>query len=598
MNEQEEFEFRLRLEQEQAPSQAEEPGILKNIGKSLVKEGPEIVGSMVGEAMGVPLGPKGMIAGAAAGAATGEAFKQIGQHVGQAFGMETDAPRTSSEAATRIGADAALGAAGSVGGQVLAKVARTAIAPLKSSLVANYRKMKDIFASVGGRLTPGQATKETGIGNIIDFVEEATQGAVFGGGTVKAFKEKQQQQVVKLAANTVKGITKQLENLGDDEIGQFYVGAIESGEAAHKAAASAMYTELDDMLKATKVSTLDLKKFAQQQLPELTPGLKKEAIKQAKSLEKLTSSPEAVDALRSIGQLNDKLSFTQMHSIRSGLLSKIRDLSATEGKEQAVRQLGEIVGVIDNAMDTGARNLSGEAADLWRNTNKFYREGKEVFGNELIAKMFNNPRLDKAKVGEQLFSRGKVESVRAAKEALQYAAKHDKSIKPDLVWNQLKSGHLRALIKPTTDNEIVGTQILKQLKDPKQLRTMREIYSPRELVQLKQLGEVAQLTQKQLNSGGGLAVKFMQFTQMGGLALGAASPFLPEDSVGKKLSLGTAGVFLLGPVATAKILTHPRGIQWLTEGLKANLTGKVPANLIRTTGFVLKDTLFGTSEEE
>jgi hypothetical protein len=102
MNELEEFEFRDRLEQEQASEQPRK-SLARRIGEGVVNsDALPIAGGVIGGIAGLPAAPATMgmssVGGAALGGAAGESYRQL---AARRLGME--APETSTEAAKRIG---------------------------------------------------------------------------------------------------------------------------------------------------------------------------------------------------------------------------------------------------------------------------------------------------------------------------------------------------------------------------------------------------------------------------------------------------------------------------------------------------------------
>lgn len=562
--------------------------------QGLKEEAPEIAGGVAGE-----------IGGAAIGALVGRPLlgATLGGGVGQALGgaIETgiDRPPTTSEQIVQtlapitgpgeigmvagrgiqspqdireLATDFAIGASSTLGGAAISAAAKPIIAPFKKLLISNFGKLKNVFARVGGRFTPGQATREAGIATIIDFAEEFTEGSVTGSGPIRAFKELQQKKIVKLADDISKSITGNLDNLGDDEIGDFVLGTLKQGSDLHQAAATGLYAQLDTIVGKSRVPTAALKVVANKfNIPE-------EVGRQ------FVLSSEMKEAIQAVNSLGETLSFTETHAIRSGILKKIRDLGATPGKSQAAGQLKQLVGTVDEAMANTAKNLSGDAVNMWRTANSFVKEGKEIFNNKLLTKILQKKTISPEKIGEKVFARGNIQDIRSLKNALSITAQLDPTIATKDVWKAMQAGHLRQLLKPDAQGQIIGNKLISLFNDPKQLRTLKEIYSAKQLVELKNLAKVAQATQRQLRTGGAIAAKIMQIGAAGEIAFNLAQGQSPTEAV-----FGPGGAILLGPAIFARIATSPTGIKWLTQGFQANLTGRIPSGMLRTLGTLLNN---------
>jgi hypothetical protein len=544
---------------------------------------PALAGGIVGETVGFGAGGvPGAILGGGVGAAAGEITRQAAQALpttplppeaaARGFGLRVPSELQPAIQAARgaptfepgrVAGEAAIGAVGAGVGAGIFRVAQKALSPFKSSVVQSMKRLREIFGRVGGRFTPAQATDN----KLIDFVEEVVEGSFAGQARFRTFKEGQQQAIKRLSKVVADQLTDGAADLSDEAIGELFLASAKQGRIAHKAASNRLYASVDDVLQGAAVKTIRMKDAARALQQKIT---------QTKGFARTAEIDEAIQATLSLPK---NIPFGQAHAIRSALLQKVRDLGATAGKGQAKAGLAQLVGPLDESMEVAGKSLSGKARNLWRNANTFFKQGKEVFENDLMANLIIKNKKAPEKIGEVLFRKGNVSEIKKAKAALALANKLDPSISQINTWNAMKSGYYQGLINRHTDaasQTLNAKGLIRELEDRRTLRTLTEVLSRKEIKQLRNFARIAEKTQEKTGaSGAAVAIKLAQF-QAGVTLLSA--PFFPERFRGPVAAGSLAIIF--GPAIMARLMTSPSGIKLLTEGFELSGKGAVATRSI------------------
>ena len=585
------------------------PTFRERAWKFIKEQGPELVGGLIGEvAGGAAAGAPGMIAGGAIGQAAPRIARQAAERppspqealIEQALpgpaglvsqfarGLETPAERK------EAGLEAVTGAIGGAVGAATLGVASKLMSPFKKTVIQDAQAARRLFSSVEGQLTPAQATDS----KLIDFIEEMVENSFTGQPALRTFKEVQQKNVNILSRRIANSLAHgSADQLSDKAIGQLFLNAARGGKQAHRAIVNRMYAEIDDIVRPEFIT-----KQVPKVLEEIDPltnrpisrmvkvpkkilvkgtAVKTEALKKLANKwnvptakgKRLVSPIEIRSTIQDILALDDNLTFSEMHAIRSGILSRIRDLQATPGKGSAIKGLSDLTSKIDELMEQSARNLPDDAEALWRNTNKFFKEGKEVFDNDFMANLIIKGKTEPAKMGEAIFQKGNVREIARAKKAIERASQLDPSVSFDKTWSAMKAGYFESLLNRHTDfatGTLKGKGIISELSDRRWLRTLQEGFSNAELNLLKKFAKVTELTQEKTGATG--AGVLMKIGQAGAAGTLLTAPFLPGDKRAPAV-IGGVGL-LLAPAVVARLLTRPAGIKLLTEGYQLGLKGK------------------------
>lgn len=587
----------VSIAEENTP-QPESKSLMRSIGESVVEDAPEIAGSMAGEALGLAVGgPKGAIIGGGVGQAVGGLAKDMtrnpketGLALAETAGAAStaisdpagtvrtisDNPRVQSFLKER-GQEFATGAAGSVIGAGAAKLVSKAISPFKKSVLEGAKEIRGLFQKFGSDLTPAQATDNAGL----DLLEGALQNSLTSQGTMNTFKAGQEQagrQVVEAVVNELAGDVSN--RLGQEGVGELFLQTAKRGAEAHDALTNGLYANVDELSKGTWVSTLDLKKAAQNIQNEL------------KILGKLGKTAEITDALSGIRNLPEEMPFSHAHMVRSELLKKVRALKANPEKAQSLARVAQLAEAAHGMMENGAGALNGDAVAAWKLANATYKEGKEVFENSFMANLIVKNKVQPSKIGETIFRNGNVDEVRKAKKALERASQLDPSINFGKTWKAMKAGYLEDVLArhTTPDGNVDGAGMMKEFIQKRSSRTLEEAFSEHEFRELERLARA--MKKSQTNPAASIPIKMAQV--LGGFQL-LTSQFRDDNKYDTAANSAALGL-LIAPAVLARLVVSPTGRKLLTEGFE--MTGKQKLAAQGLPSFFTKLTVAAFQERE
>ena len=157
-----------------APPQVQTPSIASpeaveaggvSLAQAVAQEGPQVAGGVAGGVAAMTVGATGLapLAGAVGlGAGAGEASRQLGQHLSGSL----DAPKTSIEAAKRIGVAALTEGGFELVGGLVAKGFGKILAPFKSSMIPG---LDDAAAQFKDKIQPVLLPHEATENRILDI---------------------------------------------------------------------------------------------------------------------------------------------------------------------------------------------------------------------------------------------------------------------------------------------------------------------------------------------------------------------------------------------------------------------------------------------
>lgn len=539
------------------------------------------IGAAIGGTVG---GIVGGIPGAGLGAAGGEAAEQLVRR-----GIGADVPKTSQEAATRIGLEGALGLVGEAGGRILlggaAKVfnkfskkvpveARQAIDFLEANMPSTQRGRFNPLRYIYGKnkaklaLLPAEATDD----RLLDILHNVSEASLVGGGRIQDFKLRRTRFLQDFADDMIASFG---EISTADDVGRIFLDTLEEKIAPSRVAASTLYNTADDLTRGRVVRdpvtlierTVDAAKISTKQLKDFARGLTP-TVSAAKGI----GAAESGDSLvKSILSLNDDVSFTVAKNLRSRLRAVADGFSVTNKKAPALGLAKKFGGMIDDATEVGLKAHNPQALNAWREGNRIYREGIEEFDNIFLRRLVRSADPDiSGKFPETIvngvFKKGNVSGVKVAQRAL---GGIDSS-----PWRKMQSWHIRDLFKKGTNQttgELSGTLLEGVMFGKSGIgeKTMRAIYTPKQLNSLKQFANALKVIQTKQAEGTGRM--FIQLTQAGALLS------LPFASGGQRK---TAAVIILGPAVLARGMTNPAVARILIEGVKAGVKSKVAAGAL------------------
>jgi len=334
----------------------------KPLGERILEEVPQVGGGIVG---GVAAGTTGagllpVVAAVALGAGTGEAYKQLGQHLSGSL----DAPKTSIDAAKRIGkAGLTEGGWEMVGGLVMKGFGKI-IAPLKNKMVKEGADAIDMFHDKIKPvvLLPAEATES----RVLDLLQNVSESSIVGGSSIQDFKTQRMKFFDDFADSLIDEFGKRTDTT---DLGNLFVASISNARAVHSKAANILYNSVKAGRAKTEIGSL--KRFAK--------PLQRRAVK----LEGIEAKNAGDDLLDAVMDLPDKLSYKEATELRSRLISRINEFSILNKKAPAIGKAKKMVGLLDKAI---GKSLKGIGV-LTTKVGPIRRKGIRVVDSSTISKM-------------------------------------------------------------------------------------------------------------------------------------------------------------------------------------------------------------------
>jgi hypothetical protein len=400
----------------------------------------------------------------------------------------------------------------------------------------------------GAGLTPGQKT----IMPTMDWLENATEGAVFGGNRIYLMKQvlnpRAWKQVTEELAETFWKEAGQ--KMSADEAGALFLDTVLGGQRANNKLASIMYKQVDTLTQGASVSLVGPKMLAKK--------LAKEA-----SVSGGAGPSRAIQRLGKMSEKwpNDATFMLEAHRIRSHVIAEGRKIQTALGSKnpEVSRAVSLITGSIDQQMARAAREAGGSAEQAWRAANKVVKHGKKVVQKSNVKAALRMAEKNPEKVFSQFFVRNGTKKIRLLKGAVGPKSQTYYALRASWMEDILRRGKFDADALERTINDY-GEDMLVEVFGKNHLKNIREVIQTGKLVQ-DPIGR----------SGGDMAI---QLTQMGALL---SLPY----ALGDTRIAATSGAVLLGPWVMGRALTNPTGAQLLAEGLKTP-TGTTTALTIMT----------------
>lgn len=397
---------------------------------------------------------------------------------------------------------------------------------------------------------------------------EQMVGASFSGkGPLARFKWAQEKGLQDWADDLSSTIWGGVEKLPPSEQGKVFAQGFEVAEKKFMEDAKALYAQVDGLTK-TKPITITWPQTS----PSFNLGIRNyvdvsSVVKNAKNLaaenakfKGLGATDRGESIIKQIAGQNPQMTFSEAAELRSRLIKAAGQMGGDVGRGR----VNSFIGQVDEAMEKAASGLPNNAKEAWRAANAFYREGKQVYGNEFIKSLVKKGEEQPELVGKALFQNGEITQVRAAREVLKYNPQ---------AWQNLKAGYLESLIENarsvSTDPSLVGKTLSRQLKNMG-VESLKEIFTVPELLMIQNFEKAALATQsKAPSSGGSMLIQLMQGGAVGSAVSGA---------VFKEPGLVFSGLGLLGaPRVIANMMVNPKWHSLFMQGLSADKARAIPA---------------------
>jgi len=293
-----------------------------------------LAGAGTAAAIGGIAGTAALAGVVAVGGAGGEAYKQIGQ---QLMG-HPDAPKSSIEAAQRIGrAGLTEGGYELVGGLAVRGFAKI-FAPFKKKMVEGAVSVMDLFDDKIKPmvLLPAEATET----RILDILQNISESSLVGGGKMQAFKTNRIKFFDDFADSLIDEFGKRTDPA---DLGEMFVASIADSRKVHSKAANIMYNSV----KAGKVRipTKSLKIFA------------KPLQKRSMALGKIEAKNAGDDLMDAIMDLPDSLSYKEANELRSRLLSRVNEFSVINKKAPAIGKANQLIKRLHGSIEKSLKEI-------------------------------------------------------------------------------------------------------------------------------------------------------------------------------------------------------------------------------------------------
>ena len=545
-----------------------------SVPDAILAEAPQTMGSIAGAGLAASKLTAGgpmivpLVAGASLGGGFGEAMKQIGQHLSGSL----DAPRTSTDAAKRIG-KAALTEGGfeAVGGFV-AKGFGKILSPFSKTMKEGVGEAMDYFKDkIKPVLLPAEATES----RILDVLHNISESSLIGGNQIAKYKTERTKFFDEFADSIVDQFGSRT---SPDDLGNLFVTAVDGKKKIHQEAAGVLYNNVSDIINS---STREVQKkvvdgMGTRWVTEIESGvdipvasLKDFASKvrvNSTELGGIEAKNAGDDLLSAVVDLPDNLSFDAAVELRSRLISRVDEFSVLNRKAPAIGKAKKMISLIDSQIESSLKSGSPEALDAWRTANRFYKEGQEQFNNTFLrrlVKLADDTGTGAENIAPAIFQPGQVSKVRKVKRALGEGSEE---------WNKMQGFFAQHLMSKSTDVEgnVIGKRLLNNLSGkPNSFGEplLREVLSEPQIREIKLFATVLQESQRKQSEGAGrMLIQLTQAGAVGALATGNAT--LP------------AATIILGPPLLSKLMLNPTTSRLLTTGIQTPASGKVAAGVM------------------
>lgn len=471
------------------------------------------------------------------------------------------------------------------------------LSPFIKKIVPEAAALVDDFAKVGGSFSPTELDKRFSL-----QIGEAFSRGGFGAKQIfQEFEEKQGRAVLAYADSIIDAIGEGVARQTPEEIGSLFTeGITRPGGRVFKILddlVNPLYKQVDELAKGSELGFRQVKgvagipsrgvsgrfiQFKELQRLRLGPKVSTKLLKQFARKQLAIDNRLNEQFLSSVGRskmqkvlgLKDKLSFSDMRLLRSSYLKDVRKLARDVDQSQGI--VKRLANIADDAIfdPKAAQGLNPEALNLLRNTNALYKAGKkgieETFSANLAKRLLQNP----SRVIKEVFPTNSPKSIRLLRQSLVEPISGKPSREGRIIWNQLRQQWLADAVSEATKEGVAKPKIFNN-----QLRKLgkgfREMFPEKEIAtNVKKIQTIFEIAGKTPPTGASL---FSRGAQTYGVV-----KMYESGKEGDFVGFTLGATLALGPLAFAKLATHPKGIKFLTTGfkMKPGASGLVP-NTVR-----------------
>jgi len=400
-------------------------------------------------------------------------------------------------------------------------------------------------------MTPAEKT----VSPALDWIENAIEGSIFGGGRIKLQKGYLQPLAMKqLTKETVDNFWELAgRRMSNREVADFFADAITDSREAWRVQQRIMYKQIDDIINLP-VSTKRAKDIASEILEQAESGLGSAPARQRV-------------ANRILKKWKDSPSFAKAIDYRSDLLEEVRKYESLTGlKSPKLRGDSErLAAALDTSMSQIAKAHSDEAYTAWRNANKFTQQGYEQFSRANLENALRFARKNPSKVAGEFFQPYSAESVQELKKLV-----------PDDVFKSMRASWLEQQMRraSSADGMLLGKNFKTSMSEQALGKdTIKEIFpEPNLYKNLMQVSDISSILQEKTGAGGKMV---MQLTQSGEVIMTIA-----QAVSGQKPKTGLVSTLILSPLIMSRVLTTQTGSKLLAEGFKTPIGSPQAAGLV------------------
>jgi hypothetical protein len=504
----------------------------------------------------------------------------------------------------------------------------------------NQKLAMDLLDRSGDGLSLGRATDSA----LLKFVDDSLRSTpatsklfdTLDIANETAFRNLIDQEITHIAG-------QELSQLAPNRVGILAIDALKGGSTLLSSILGRHYTKLDDLVPHGLVQRSVEDKFAggTKTLSELVPPVDTtKAVEFAngelnnsvtKRIAQTEEGKRVIDDLSSLKD-NPRLSFSDAHKLRSDILALKRSVPLDAvNRDQAIRLIDKADGLVTEAMDSAVTQFGTPTAKRHLGLlNKEWKQNKETFNNEFIAKIFGN-KTTPSKIGDWIFaSDAPPERIQAVYKALDKAqgtsiqiARREKTaskglgfstpvevVNADAIKRRLQGQYFRSRL--TMDTDLVGNSDLFKILDNRSARDTFEAAIPDKEHQdvVLDLLKAVRISGGDTLTTGGRTIAGIQMTRAalavggaavigtGALAGGSAAP----EGSGAEGGLGgavlTLGTIVIGTRQLSKIFTNPKLVRKLVSAAKIPATSPTAGSVIARLSSEITQFLQGDLEQK
>ena len=342
-------------------------------------------GAMGGVAGGMVGGPAGAIIGGVGGAVLGEVGQQEYE---KATGSEA-APKNIGEQIGGAAREGLFSLAGEGAGRVLVPTVQKLLRPFADRVTP---EAKEAITYLKGRgvsqpLLPKEATES----HAMDFLGNIAEGSIFGGGVIKDFKVNRERVLSQLADEMVDQFGARTSK---EDLGHLFEDVVQGKLKAAQSMSRVFYNTVEYATKPVKRTVFDPHTNNFKEIEELPVTFSLKGAKQVVQDQlKLATSPalkgieaqSAGDTLaKEIDSLSDKVSFAEIKSLRSRLMSSVDQMKIERKGAPAIGLAKRVIHSLSQEMDQKLADFDPYVHAVWKEGNAIHSGSNQEMNSRLM----------------------------------------------------------------------------------------------------------------------------------------------------------------------------------------------------------------------